>query len=95
MQDKLNGEVDLLADYSLSLRLDTEQFNVLKPIDYTETLNSLSSGLTSLETTVSTLSTKIDAIQVVLDSGALVGAIGPQIDSYLGQTGFYASRNPL
>ena len=38
------------------------------------------------------MNTKIDSMKVVMDTGAMVGALGPRIDMYLGMRGFEAGR---
>lgn len=92
LAEMLNGNSEIMSNYSLALHLNTDQLELLKPIDYRDQINYLASGVSSLENKVSQVSSKLDNLCVVLDSGAVVGGIGSKMDTYLGQNGFYASR---
>ena len=62
------------------------------PKDYTENISRISDEITSLRDDVRNLGTAIKNIRLVMNTGAVVGAIGPEMDRYLGQRGYYASR---
>lgn len=54
--------------------------------DYKAELDTISDEVNSLISIISDLGTKLDSMQVVLDSGALVGGINTKIDQSLGKT---------
>lgn len=62
------------------------------PKDYTENISRISDEIISLRDDVRNLGTAIKNIRLVMNTGAVVGAIGPEMDRYLGQRGYYASR---
>ena len=70
------------------------EFNRETPtvIDYSGLLSSLRGDLSSLGTQIQNGFGQFGGLQVVLDSGALVGGIIGNVDSRLGRLGFYAGR---
>jgi hypothetical protein len=65
------------------------------PKDYTESINRVDTEIGNLRQDIQSLAVAMSNIKMVLNTGAVVGAIGPDIDQYLGQRGFYASRTNM
>lgn len=57
-----------------------------------EDINGLFTTLREIKEEVATLGDRIDAMDVILDSGAVVGGIAPQMDSALGQKAVQSGR---
>ena len=92
MREDLSSFAKFGTNYSITLKLDSEQFADLAPKDYSSDIQTLRETVGELKTTVSAMNTKIDSMKVVMDTGAMVGALGPRIDMYLGMRGFEAGR---
>lgn len=61
--------------------------------DYKGILDTISSTLSTISGSSSTtVETSLDGVRIVLDSGALVGALIGEIDTILARRGFYAER---
>ena len=60
--------------------------------DYTGTMHEIQNEVSELRTDLRTMSEAIRQVKFVMNSGAIVGAIGPDMDRYLGEQGFYAGR---
>lgn len=86
-----NGYGLTLNGSSLNIRLDGNA-NVENQKDYTDSLSRANQEIASLREDVQTLATAMSNLKLVMNTGAVVGAIGPEMDQYLGQRGFYTSR---
>lgn len=62
------------------------------PKDYTENISRIGDEVANLREDIRTLGTAMKNLKLVMNTGAVVGAIGPEMDRYLGQRGYYASR---
>lgn len=62
------------------------------PKDYTENISRIGDEVANLRDDIRTLGTAMKNLKLVMNTGAVVGAIGPEMDRYLGQRGYYASR---
>ena len=82
-----------------SLTIDPSRATIMAdtamPKDYTESMHDIRQEITNLREDVSMLNTSIKNIKLVMNTGAVVGAIGPEMDRYLGQRGFYSSRTDI
>lgn len=65
------------------------------PIDYTPSIESVRTEIGNMRSDLRTLSSAIARTKFVFDSGAVVAAIGPEMDEYLGRQGFYAARTEI
>lgn len=61
--------------------------------DYSEILNTISGTLSTISgSSTTTVETSLEGVQVVMDTGAVVGALIGEIDTILARRGFYADR---
>ncbi len=60
--------------------------------DYTESLSGIKTEITYLRSSVDKTVTDINNLKVVINSKTLVGAIGPDMDKYLGTESYFAER---
>lgn len=65
------------------------------PNDYTESISQVNREIGLLRDDVQNLAMAMKNIRLVMNTGAVVGAIGPEMDQYLGQRGFYSSRTDV
>lgn len=82
-----------------SLTIDPSQATIFAdtamPKDYTENITRIGDEITSLREDIKTLGTAMKNIRLVMNTGQVVGAIGPEMDRYLGQRGFYSARTDI
>ena len=65
------------------------------PKDYTENISRIGDEVSNLREDIRVLGNAMKNIRLVMNTGAVVGAIGPEMDRYLGQRGYYASRTDI
>lgn len=65
------------------------------PQDYTENIAKIGEEVSNLREDIQVLGNAIKNMKLVMNTGAVVGAIGPEMDTYLGQRGFYAARTNI
>ena len=67
----------------------------LNQIDYTSDIANTRAEIAEMRKDIQNLSTAMTHLRLVMNTGAVVGAIGPEMDLYLGRQGFYAARTEL
>ena len=60
--------------------------------DYTDNINRVAVEVANMRQEVNNLADAMKHIRLVMNTGEVVGAIGPQMDEYLGRSGFYYAR---
>lgn len=65
------------------------------PIDYTPSIENIRNEVGNLRSDLRTLTGAVRSMKFVFDSGAVVAAIGPEMDAYLGRQGFYSARTDI
>jgi hypothetical protein len=88
----LNNGLKLSSEFTITTKLDTEQLAQLTPTDYSANFADVSEKLGLMKTKLDEVYTRLDKFEVVMDTGAMVGAIGPDMDKYLGFRKFLAGR---
>lgn len=86
-----NG-TEVAGAYNLDLSGTTELVNSTKVIDYTTYITSVKDEITAAREDLRTLAEAFKKTKYVFNSGAVVAAIGPEMDEYLGQLGYYSVR---
>lgn len=69
--------------------------NTSLPKDYSESINGIRSEVSDLRTDIQQMSEAMRQMKFVFNSGAVVAAIGPEMDEYLGRQGYYAVRGEI
>ena len=62
------------------------------PTDYTSSMDSIKEEVGNMRIDLKTLSESMTKMKFVFNTGAVVAAIGPEMDEYLGRNGFYSER---
>lgn len=65
------------------------------PKDYSEPILSIKSEVAELRTDLQNMADAMRQMKFVFHSGAVVAAIGPEMDEYLGQQGYYSVRGEM
>jgi len=86
LKDALN------AGTNYSFTLATESIESIKPIDYSAKLDLLYQRLLSVDSSVGNVGDAVRALNLHVDGEDLVLGIGPAMDKYLGEQGYYAYR---
>lgn len=66
--------------------------NVSMPENTTKPMNEIRDEVAELRTDMNAFAGALTNMKFVLNTGEVVAAIGPQMDEYLGQQGYYAAR---
>lgn len=66
--------------------------NVSMPENTTKPMNDIREEIADLRGDMQTFAQAVTNMKFVMNTGALVGAIGPEMDEYLGLQGYYAAR---
>ena len=66
--------------------------NVSAPENNTKPMTDIRDEISDLRTDMQTFAQAVTNMKFVMNTGALVGAIGPEMDEYLGLQGYYAAR---
>lgn len=91
-RDNISSGLSLGFNQTITMKLDTEQFEQITAKDYSLQLTELNTEVTTLREKLTDVNTKLDSFRVVMDTGAMVGALGPGINLYLGRDSFEAGR---
>jgi len=97
--NQLFGSAFGLGLFGGALTLNPSGTNMMatlaNPIDYTTSLDNIRMDITNLRSDLRIMANAVNNMKFVFDSGAVVAAIGPQMDEYLGRQGFYAARTEI
>ena len=69
-----------------------ENQNGTETHDYTDTIREVKGEVANMRNDLRSLSEAMGRMKLVMNTGEVVGAIGPEMDQYLGRAGFYYSR---
>lgn len=85
----------LFATSGLDLSGTTELVNSANSKDYTLSIQAVKDEIALAREDLRTLATAFQKTKYVFNTGAVVAAIGPEMDEYLGQQGYYAVRGEM
>jgi hypothetical protein len=83
-----------LTGANLNFTPQTVDFNQngTQSVNYTDSINQVRGEISDMRRDLQNLSQSMSNLKLVMNTGAVVGAIGPEMDEYLGKAGFYSSR---
>jgi len=84
--------ISTMLNGDISLKLDASQLEAITPKDYTVYFDSITTKMNEMNKDIVNLGSEIRRMKVVMDTGAVVGAIGDGVDYHIGKNAFFESR---
>lgn len=86
------GSAGILAT---GLSLDSAYASAFAPKDYSMSINAIKGEVEKMRDDLRTLSEAMSRTKFVFNSGSVVAAIGPEMDQYLAEQGYYSVRGEM
>jgi len=92
-----NPYITMNADGTLAIDPSgvNDYANQAIPTDYTSAIGEVRDGIDNMRSDLRTLAEAMQQMKFVFQTGSVVAAIGPEMDKYLAEQGYYAVRSQI